>query len=74
MILLSFFDNFFSKLHSINDYGTRQQVSENFHHKGVITYYRKKILFVGWVCIPNKIKALPSYMFSYHVKPRLLSR
>ena len=41
-ILLSSFDNFFSKLCNIHDHGTRQQASGNFHHKRVRTDYGKK--------------------------------
>jgi len=47
-ILLSSFDNFFSKLYNIYDHGTRQQVSGNFHHKRVRSDYGKKMLqYVG---------------------------
>jgi len=30
--LLVSFDIFFSKMYNVHDHGTRQQVSENFHH------------------------------------------
>jgi len=75
-ILPSSFDNFFSKLYNIHDYGTRQQVSGNYHHKRVKTDYSKKMLQyvvpVTWRCISNNIKILPLHMFSYQVKSRLL--
>jgi len=41
-ILPSSFDNLFSKLHCIHDYGTRQQVSGIFHHKRVRTDFMAK--------------------------------
>jgi len=41
-ILPSSFDNFFSKLHCIHDHATRQQVSENYHHKRFRTDYGQK--------------------------------
>jgi len=67
-ILPSPFDYFFSKLYSIHDHGTRQQVSGNFHHKRVRTDYGKKMLqYVGplaWGCISNNIKMLPLHTFS----------
>jgi len=62
-ILPPSFDNFFSKLYNIHDHGTRQQVSENFHHRRVRTDYGKNTLqYVGpiaWGCISNNIKMLP---------------
>jgi len=75
-ILPSSFDNFFSKLYNIHDYGTRQ-VSGNYHHKRVRTAYGEKMLQyvvpVTWGCISNNIKTLPLHMFSYQVKSRLLA-
>jgi len=41
-ILPSSFDNVFSKLHCIHDYGTRQQVSGIVHHKRVGTDFMVK--------------------------------
>jgi len=76
-ILLSSFDNFFSKLYNIHDYVTRQQVSVNFHHKRVRTDYCKKMLqYVGpvaWCCISNNIKMLTLHTFSNQVKSRMLA-
>jgi len=76
-ILPSSFNNFFSKLHCVHDHATRQQVSGNYHHKRVRTYYGKKMLQyvdpVEWGCISNNTKMLPLHMFSYQVKSRLLA-
>ena len=68
-ILPSSFNSFFSKLHCIHDYATRQQVSGNYHHKRVRTNYGKKMLqYIGPFargCISYKTKMLPLHMFSY---------
>jgi len=75
-IMPSSFDNVFSKLHYMHDHGTRQ-VSENFHHKRVWTYYGKKMLrYVGpvaWGRICSNSITLPLHMFSCRVKLRLLA-
>ena len=42
--LPSSFDNVFTKLHCIHDHGTKQHVSEHFHHKCVRTNYSKTLL------------------------------